>query len=234
MADFHVFCDESYTEDTYRVQGGIWADHAGMRVIRAELARVRNAHPRTQEFKWNSVRGKRRRHAYHDFAQVFFNGPAAAFLSFKCLVVHRNNDPSSVLDSEGRNLGFYKAYHTLLKYRLEPGNRYRIRLDRRTGPRVDPEAEVADHLNKSCCGWEPPAEVLSCVGVESHTEDLVQMADLLCGAVGWAWNGRRSGPPAKVILAQDIAASLKWKELTRETAGSATKFNVWRYRPKRK
>ena len=234
MANFHVFCDESYTEDTYRVQGGIWANHAGLRVIRSELTALRCKHAKAREFKWSKLRGKEPTRSYHDLVKIFFDSPAAPYLFFKCLVVHCADDPSRCLGKEERDLGFYKAYHLLLKYRLEPGCRYRIRLDKRTGPRVDPETDVADCLNAEICKWRPPAEVLSCIGVDSHAEDLMQMADVLCGAVGWEWNNRPSNAPAKAALAEEIAAKLDWRSLKRQTGGSAVKFNVWRYHPKEK
>ena len=235
VSDYHVFCDEAFTDGfQYRVQGGVWVNHRGFSVVRSALAKVRAEHPKVREFKWSSIRGKRPRRSYHDLVKVFFEGPAANHLAFKCLVVHKDDDSSQVLDSHGRDLGFYKAYHLLLKYRLEEGCRYRIRLDKRTGPRPNAEQQVAECLNAECCHWTPPAEVLSCVGLESHMDDLMQLADVLCGAVGWEWNCRPSVAPAKVALAEYVARQLRWKDMKRETAGSAAKFNVWRYRPKKK
>ncbi len=233
MAQYHVFCDESHIgPHTYRVQGGIWADNAGMRVIRRELKALRTKHPTLREVKWSEIHGTTPYRAYGDLVSLFFDGPAAQFLSFKCMVINKVDDASRGLDSDGRDLGFYKTYFTLFRYRCLPGCQYRIHLDEKPGTRVNPEADVALHLNKKFGKWKPPAEVLSCKGVCSKTEDLVQLADLFCGAVGWDWNGRQSISSAKVVLATQIIDRLGWSTLARETTIKEPKFNIWRYRPK--
>lgn len=233
MSDYHVFCDESHTDGhAFRVQGGVWVDHAGIRKVREAMRELRAKHPKAREFKWSEVHGREPYRSYADLVSIFFQGTAAQHLSFKCLVVRKQDDRSRTNDKSGRDLGFYKAYHLLLKHRLRPGCRYRIRLDKRTGPRRDAEQSVADCLNAEMRWWNPPSEVKSCVGICSKSDDLMQMADILCGAVAWDWNGRKSLAPAKVALADQIIAALEWPDLARETNGTAEKFNVWRYRPR--
>ncbi len=235
MSDYHVFCDESHIgPHTFRVQGGIWADDAGMRVIRGELTALRAKHPQAREFKWSAVHGSTPYRAYGDLISLFFTGPAAKYLSFKCMVVERTDDSSRALGKTGRDLGFYKTYYTLLRYRVEKGCRYRIRLDRRPSPRPDPEQDVADYLNEAVKSWNPPTQIVSCVGICSKSDDLMQLADLLSGAIGWDWNGRQSVSPAKIALADQIAAHLGWSGLARETSSRASRVNIWRYRPKTK
>jgi hypothetical protein len=234
VGQYHVFCDETYKDGfQFRVQGGVWVNHAGWSEVRSAIAAVRAAHPQVQEFKWSNIRGKRPRLAYHDLVDVFFEGRSARHLSFKCIVVDRDEDPSSQLGSHGRDLGFYKAYHLLLRHRLEPGCQYRIRLDKKKGPRKDPEVDVASCLNADMRKWRPPGEVKSCIGIHSHDDDLMQLADVLCGVVGWSWNNEPSSAPSKAALRDHIAGKLRWADLARDTVRTERKFNVWNYHSKK-
>lgn len=236
MPLLHAFCDESHIDThQYRVQGGIWVPEEGMRVVRASLRALRSEYPNVGEFKWTYVGGQKPHVAYSEFVEMFFSGPASRFLSFKCIVIPRSADPSSALGKIGRDLGFYKAYYTFLLHRLEPGFDYHIRLDRKPSPRPEPEAELRQCLNSAGAREPIPWKVFSCRPVRSQTEDLVQMADVLCGALGWAWNGKKSEAAAKPILADQIRHALGWEKLEeKETYRHASKFNVWRYRPRTK
>jgi hypothetical protein len=235
VSNYHVFCDESHMDShAFRVQGGVWVDHAGIRVVRAELRALREKHPKAREFKWSEVHGRVPYRSYGDMVSIFFDGPAAQYLSFKCLIVQRSDDRTRALDKTEKDIGFYKAYHLLLRYRLATGCQYRIRLDRRSGPRLSAEQDVADCLNAECRRWNPPSEVLSCVGICSKTDELMQLADILCGAVAWDSNGRKSTAPAKVALGEDIRSRLGGRALSQATSSTESKFNVWRYRPKAK
>jgi hypothetical protein len=108
-------------------------------------------------------------------------------------------------------------------------------VDEKPSPRPEPEAELGRCLN-SAGQYEPiPWRVLSCRSMVSQQEDLIQLADVLCGALGWAWNGKQSTCGAKPILADQIASGLGWDVLEgKETYRGERKFNVWRYRPRMK
>jgi hypothetical protein len=204
-----------------------------MRTVRAELAKLRAKHPKLGEFKWIYVTGKTPLTAYGDLVDLFFHSPAAQYLSFNCIVVRRADDPSDRMKKLGKDVGFYKTYFTLLRYRLAGDNH--VRLDHRSSPRAHPEADVARCLNAIAKRDGLAFKVLSCAAPCSKSEDLLQLADVLCGAVAWAWNGKPSTCGAKPALHQHICNHLKWATLeNRETALAAVKFNVWRYRPKKK
>lgn len=235
MSTFHVFCDESHTasgKHAFRVQGGIWVPDEGMRDVRAALKGLRAKHPTIGELKWSYVTGKQPFTVYVDLMNLFFDSPVAKLLSFNCILVERGDDPARNLDKIGKDLGFYKAYYTLLHWRLAHGSHNYISLDERSSPRAHCEDELMSCLNNaSASRHDSPYTVVTCRGVRSKHEDLIQLADVLCGVVGWAWNGMASTCGAKTGLHAHITKALGWATLRTSTSGRATKFNVWRYRP---
>ena len=239
MSVFHVYCDESHTDgpgDGYRVQGGIWVPDHGMRAVRDAFRELRRRHPKITEMKWTYVTTKKPLTIYVELVNLFFASPVADLLSFKCFVVQRAEDASRTLDKYGRDVGFYKSYYTFLNHRLVPGATHHVRLDKRSSPRQSPEAELASCLNSTGWNWsDGTPRVESCAGICSKDDDLIQLADVLSGAVGWAWNGAGAQTTcgAKPILHRQITDALGWTTLARETSGSARKFNIWRYRPRR-
>lgn len=203
-----------------------------MRTVRAVFQQLRAVHPSIGEYKWTYVTGRQPLTAYCDLVDLFFDSPAAEFLSFKCIVIRHDHDRSGALDKVGRDLGFYKAYFTLLSWRLAPGSTNHIRLDRRSSPRADPEAELARCLNAAATrDMSSPFSVDSCRGVSSKAEDLIQLADVLCGLVGWAWNGQQSTCGAKPIFHKLVCKKLNRISIKCTTPASSKKFNVWQYTP---
>lgn len=236
MALNHVYCDESHIgKHDYRIQGGIWVPEIGMRLVRTAFKDLRAKHPKMGEFKWEYVTGKAPLRAYSDLIDLFFSSEAGRLLCFKSLVVARADDASLGSGKHERDLGFYKAYFVLLRYRLWTGADHHVRLDEKSGPRAAAAAELMQCLNRAATrDLKAPYRVLTCRHESSKNEDLLQLADVLCGALGWAWNGRKSTCGAKPILHDQIAAYVGVKSLDRySTWGSAPKYNVWHFQPRK-
>jgi hypothetical protein len=219
---FRIFGDESYTSSgEYRVQGALWVQR-DLR-LRAELARI-NARP--GEIKWSEIRGKRLRRRARGLVDVFFTSPVAACMHFNAIIVPHKDDPA--LRVGECELGVNKTWHTLLKNRLWSNSENYIDLDERPGRTDKDEAKLKGFLNRS--GSQSRCTVKLCRSVQSHSEDLIQLTDLLVGAIGWEWNGRPSASPAKAEMHRHICERLKCTTLRRET-NRHPKFDLWLYRP---
>ncbi len=239
---FYVYCDESYLpgppKHVYRVQGGLWVPEPAMRAVRERFKAHRDRHPKIGEYKWEYVNGDVPMTAYVEIVDLFFEFAVRHGVCFRCIVIPNAEDPSQRLDRVEKDLGFFKAYYTFLHWRLRlnPGAHYHVRLDQKTSPRGCPEKELMRCLNAAARRDLPePHTVLSCLPVSSHETDLVQMADVLCGAVGWAWNAMPTKRCAKPLLHQHICERLGWSTLAnRVTGAGSVPFNVWRYRPQKR
>lgn len=81
--------------------------------------------------------------------------------------------------------------------------------------------------------WKKKADVEPLRAVEpraSHEEDLLQLTDVLLGAVGYAWNELKDSL-AKMELIAHIAQQLGWPSLQVATPPSFTQFNIWHWKP---
>jgi hypothetical protein len=124
-----------------------------------------------------------------------------------------------------------KTFFVLFKNRLPPGSTSIIALDERPGLRPGAEEQLRSCLNGAGARVSPSFTVTGCYAVCSRSEDLVQLADLLCGAVAWDWNGRPPRNGAKQQAHGLICKHLGSTTLHRETYRDP-KFGIWRYRPR--
>jgi hypothetical protein len=230
----HVFCDESYTSNTgqdgFRVQGALWVPVPSLVPIRAEIYDLRSrCHPYA-EVKWNKLRGPKVPELVGSLVDLFFTSSVAATLRFECVVVQHSDDPTVGGEPISRDVGYYKTFHLLLSHRLEPGTTNHVFLDRRPSRQIAPERVLMRCLAGSGRGATPPFRIASCEIVESDEDDLIQLTDVLCGAVGWAWNGRQGRSGSKRVVHDAICRHLGWPNLRRTTALGPRRFGVWRYR----
>ena len=235
---YHVFGDETHTETTgqgaYRLQGAIWVQTSGMTVVREVLNTVRtNYRACGGEVKWSTLRGNRLRDRVAGMIDAFFVGPAAPFIHFNCIAVRKTDDSAFGMDAWTRDLAVYKTYYLLFAHRLAPGSDNLILLDRRPFNRTGKETELLLCLNRTGFKHNPSYYVTRCRSIDSKCDELMQLTDLLCGAVCWDWNGQQSGSAAKRAAHARILYHLRRRSLAYSTGRSERKFGVWEYRPRR-
>lgn len=226
---YNIYCDEaSTTVARYMLIGGLWVPWDVEPTIRASLAGVRARHGLGAEMKWTKV-SQRMLQAYQDFVDVFFN---IGQVSFKCIVLDTHILDYKSYHKGDEELGFYKFYYQLISRNLQPGNLYWLYTDERKNRKPYRLAVLKLTVNR---WWKKQAGVEPLRNVEarrSHDEDLIQLADVLLGALGYAWN-EQSGSPAKLALAAHLAQRLGWSTLRLATRPAAHKFNVWKWQPSR-
>ena len=122
----------------------------------------------------------------------------------------------------------YKMYFTMLRPIFTAPHRYRIYIDlkdTRGGPKTRKLHDVlANSLDDF--DWQAIERVQQ---VRSHESELLQIADLLIGAITYANRGLATSP-AKMALIERLRSGLGQHVLLRTSTFAATKFNilVWR------
>jgi hypothetical protein len=226
---FRIFGDESCTNSgDFRVQGALWVRQDAMSAVRAELSSVRRY--RTgggpAEIKWSRIRGGRLRCRVKALVDVFFTSSVAASMNFNAIIVSHADDPTR--HGGDRELGVNKTWHLLFRHRLWPNSDNYIDLDERPHRTAQDEYTLKSVLNRT--GSQPRYTVSLIRSVQSTSDDLIQLTDLLVGVVAWEWNDRPRTTGAKAQLHEYICNRLHCSSLLQETFRHP-KFDRWRYRP---
>lgn len=228
--DFEIYCDESGQElfrarhqagdRQYVLIGGLWLVAGRRDDIKSQIRRLRRRHNVHGEFKWTRV-SPSRESFYVDLVHLFFAEDA---MRFRCLVL-----PADQLDAvqfhDGDNeLMFYKFYYQLIHHWILDFNRYRIFLDMKTNRVMQRLTKLRDVLARS--NWF--SEIVCVQALPSHEVVLLQLVDLLVGAVGYRFHGRDSSA-AKLAVVSAIEGRLGHP--IAPTSKGVDKFNIFRWHP---
>jgi hypothetical protein len=173
----------------------------------------------------------------------------AGLIHFKAIILDTRDPKYNTFSQGDRELGFYKFYyHFLLKYFAKFPVRHRCHLEVIIDERQvkgDPYIVLKTILNhgiRKHYKHAPSNDVVTRVEpIASHKSDLLQLADVLMGAIGFHCQDFHLRPDArqvKVDLAHHIARKAPLRDLKHETAYLKEHFKVerwyWGPRPSRR
>jgi hypothetical protein len=226
---FNVYCDEScHMENDHQkamVLGAIWCPLERSREIAVRIREFKARHdlPSDFEIKWTKVSPAKVRF-YLDIVDYFFDDDD---LHFRALIVPdkpklRHQDFDQTHDD-----WYYKMYFDMLKIILRPDARYRIYIDikdTRGGQKV---AKLHEILCSSIFDFS--RDIIQRLQlVRSNEVEIVQMTDLLTGAIAYVNRGLASSR-AKLAVVERMRQRSGY-QLTRTTLFREDKVNlfVWR------
>jgi hypothetical protein len=224
----HVYTDESRIKgERFMLIGGLWVPEPSEAQLRGEIAAVRATFNATAEFKWTKV-SNFKLPAYSELVNAFFKCPD---VSFHCIVVDVTILDYARFHRSDTELGFYKFYYQLLSRKLQFGNAYFVYTDERRNRKANRLAALQIITNRywgkfKQAGTKP---VRTVEPRDSKREDILQLADVLLGATGYAWNSLSSSP-AKLKLIGHIESKLG-RTVTTFCLPGTPKFNVWHWKP---
>ena len=183
-------------------------------------------HAIAAEFKWTKV-SQTKLPAYQAWVNCLLNNTD---VDFRCIVIDTHLLDHQTFNKGDRELGFYKFYYQLVSRNMQAESLYSLYTDDRTNRknnRLEVLRIVSNRYWKKKSGVEPLRAVEP---RSSHDEDLLQLTDVILGAIGYAWNNNNNSP-AKLELVAYIAKQLGWPSLQVATPPSFTRFNIWHWRP---
>jgi len=227
----HIYCDESCHLENDRMKAMVLgalccpADHRKLLARRVKELKARHGLSPDFEIKWVRV-SPAKLAFYLLLVDLFFDEP---MLHFRGVVV-----PDKKLLDHGRfrqshDEFYYKQWFLLLDRLIKFGNGYRIFIDIKDTQGSGKVWKLHEILCNARCDFNQDV-INSIEQVQSDHVPLLQLADLLIGALSYAHRGLQ-GSPAKQALVSHIQ-SRSGLNLLKSSSLNEQKFNllVWRGR----
>ena len=223
---FNIYCDEScHMENDHQnvmVLGAVWCPLEKVREICVRIREIKRNHVMKSDFeiKWTKV-SPAKLEFYLNLVDYFFDDDD---LHFRALIVPDKSKLRHEDFGQSHDDWYYKMYFDMLKVIISPDARYRIYLDIKDthgGTKVS-------KLHAVLCNnmYDFSREIIEHVQiVRSHEVEILQMADLLIGAISYV-NRNLSGNKGK----EDLIARMKERShysLTRTTLLLENKVNLF-------
>ena len=221
---FEIYCDESCHErltkeperrDGFFFIGGIWIPVEQRPQLKETIRNLQNIYETRGELKWNRVCPSRQQ-LYESIIDTFFESAAR----FRCVAIDCRKVDLVKYDDSDAELGFYKFYYQLLHHWVNDFNEYSVFVDykiNRVPSRLRTLHEVLTNANLS-------ARVVRVQALNSSDSPLIQLVDVLTGAVGHKFH-RHAGSTSKAAIIKRIERHLK--RPINPTGPFELKFNVF-------
>ena len=226
----HVYCDESchLENDQMRamVLGAVWcpASHRAMLARKIKALKKQHGLPPQFEIKWVKV-SPGQLDFYLALLDLFFS---ESLLHFRGLVVPEKQALAHGRFVQSHDDFYYKMWFYVLNRLIDPTKRYRIFLDIKD---TQGQAKV-EKLHDVLCNSKFDFDRSVIEGIElvhSHDVLLLQLADLLIGAIGYVHRGLQESP-AKLALVARLREQSGMR-LLQSSLLKAEKFNLFVWSP---
>jgi hypothetical protein len=201
---FNVYCDESCHLENDRqkamVLGAVWCPLEKTREIAVHIREMKARHGLSpqSEIKWVKV-SPAKVQFYLDIIDYFFDDDD---LHFRALIVPDKSQLRHEDFQQTHDEWYYKMYFDMLKVILSPDARYRIYLDYKDTRGATKVAKLHEVLCNNM--YDFSRQIIERLQiVRSNEVEILQMADVLIGAVSYA-NRDLTTSSAKLALVQRV------------------------------
>jgi len=225
----YIYCDESCHLENDGMQamvlGAVWcpADQRKRLSRKIKALKAEYGLPASFEIKWVKV-SPGKLPFYQALLDFFFD---ETMLHFRGLVVPDKQLLNHGLFSQNHDEFYYKQWYTLLNRLIDPEKRYRIFLDIKDTRGRRKLAKLHEVLCNANYDFDRNI-IESIEQVQSHDVLLLQLVDLLIGALSYVHRGLHSSPAKQALVAHIRHHSGLWLE--QSSLLRAEKFNllVWK------
>ncbi len=201
--------------------GALWKKLRGI-AIRIREIKARHGLKPEFEIKWVKA-SPAKKYFYLDLVDYFFDDDD---LHFRALIVPDKSKLQHDTFDQTHDEWYYKMYFDMLKAILDPKAQYRIYLDIKDTRSAEKIAKLHDVLCNNL--YDFSRQIIERVQtVRSHEVTILQLADLLIGAVSYV-NRRLTTSNAKQALVARIKERAGY-HLTMTTLLQEKKFNLFRW-----
>ena len=230
---YDVYCDEScHLENDHKnvmTLGALWCLDDIKKEMFSHIRKIKEKHSLSKEFeiKWTKV-SPAKVAFYKEVLNFFFDEDA---LHFRAVII-KNKDQldHAKYENQSHDDWYYNMFFCLLNVIFEPYSQYKIYLDKKDTRSGEKISRLHDILCSS--KYDFSKEIIKKVqSVHSHEIELLQLADLLIGAVGYANRGLQSSQ-AKLELISLIRKRSGYS-LSSTTLLKEEKVNLFFWKPKK-
>lgn len=240
---YHIYCDESrQSQDRFMVLGGIGIPANNMPVFEATMEKYRKDTEMNAELKWSKV-SNQKYSEYKMFVDYFFALNNTNYLNFHSMILDNHQINHRKFNHNDAELGFYKFYYQLLLHtfgrhycKVDRSAQFIVYLDERTTKyKLSTLKSVLNRgiMKKYGVAWAP---FRSIEPRDSKKSNMIQVNDLIIGAIGYQKNGYdmiSNAKQSKIDLAQHIAVSVGLSNLKNDTIRSNKRFSIWNFQLKK-
>jgi len=226
---FDIYCDESRQDllaslksvtrtNRYSCIGGLMVPSTDREVIKDKIKELMVRHQVFGEVKWGTVTPSKKRF-FLDLVDLFFYYSS---LQFRVVVIDATKINHSLYNANDQELGYYKFYYQLLAHWIDATSSYRVFTDQKTNRDKRRLSELKRITNRKY----GHASIQSIQSIDSSESIILQLQNVLMGAVGYKYNYQNYGASeAKKDVVERIEYHLGHPIL--RTTSSEYKFNVF-------
>lgn len=184
---YNVYCDESCHLEKdglgVMVLGAIWCPLERVREISEQLRAIKKKHGLSKDFelKWTKLSNRKKRY-YLEVLDYFFD---EGDLHLRALIVPDKTKLNHAERQQTHDEWYYKMYYQMLRQIIDPDLSLNIYLDIKDSRSAKKEHKLCEIL-RSSIGDSGQELVKKLQSVRSHEIELLQVTDLLIGAIGYA------------------------------------------------
>ena len=226
---YNVYSDESchleHDSQQVMILGAVWCPLEKSKEIAVRLREIKVKHGLKSNFeiKWSKV-SKAKIQFYLDLVDYFFDH---ADLHFRALIIPDKTKLDHDRFEQTHDVWYYKMYFNLLKVILNPNNAYRFYIDIKDTRGGEKIAKLKNVLSNSV--YDISGTIIERMQiVRSHEVEIIQLADLLIGALSYLNRGLEKSEGKKAVI--DRIRKRSGYSLNKSTLFLENKFNIFKWR----
>lgn len=200
MTEYNIYCDESnhleFDKAPVMVLGSVYVAKEKITAINERIKEIKQRHnikPNT-EVKWVKV-SKNKLQFYLDIVDYFFDNDD---LHFRAVIIDKSSLDHKKF-KQTHDQFYYKIYFELLSKILDPQNNYSIYLDIKDTRGREKTAKLKEVLCNSMYDFD--GKIIKTIQqVRSHEIQILQLADLLIGAMQFLNNTNVKSEAKKAVV----------------------------------
>lgn len=213
---FNFYCDESthlqHDGKPYMIVAYISSAFNQLTQHKEHLKMLKKKHMVKGEIKWSNVSGSQYQY-YADIIDYFFSTD----LNFRAVIVNKSKINETIPEFTYDDF-YFRMYYQLLHHKINLEYNYNIYLDIKDTRSNRKLIKLKDILK-----WN--ASIKNCQFIKSHESSLMQLADLIMGAINYKIRGEN-----KMIAKNKLIEKIENHSnvpFTQSTPKSADKFNLF-------